>query len=55
MIPKNHSATTRISRRNEIELAIEQLVAKKLELTEDDYFRQLEVLMVKLARVYEGK
>jgi hypothetical protein len=41
------------TRRNELELALEQLHESKPKLQEDDYYQQLEVLLVELARLYE--
>jgi hypothetical protein len=40
------------ARRDELELAVETLREKKPKLPEDDYFRQLEGLMLDLAKVY---
>ena len=41
-------------RRDRIEVEIATLRAKKDALAEDEYYRQLEVLMVELARLYDG-
>jgi hypothetical protein len=41
-------------RRNELERAIEELRATKEKVSADDYYRQLEVLLLELARLYEG-
>jgi hypothetical protein len=40
-------------RRDEIEAALEKLRLQKSELSQDDYYRQLEPLLVELARLYE--
>lgn len=40
-------------RRNQLELAIAQLRQKKPQLSEDEYYDQLETLLVELARLYE--
>lgn len=41
------------ARRDELEVAIESLRDKKALLAEDDYYRQLERLLVELAKIYE--
>ena len=40
-------------RRDELELTIANLRDQKSQLKEDDYYQQLEVIMVELARIYE--
>jgi hypothetical protein len=40
------------ARRDELERQIEALRAAKSQLTEDEYYRRLEVLLVELARIY---
>ena len=40
------------ARRDELELAVESLREQKAKLAEDDYYRQLETLMLELAKVY---
>jgi hypothetical protein len=42
------------ARRDELEKEVESLRAKKASLDEAEYYRQLEALLVRLARVYEG-
>jgi predicted ATPase len=41
------------ARRDDLELKIESLRAKKATLPEDDYYKQLDDLLLRLARVYE--
>ena len=41
-------------RRNELERAIEELRATKEKVTADEYYRQLEVLLLELARLYDS-
>ena len=43
------------ARRDELELAILKLRENKNSLTEDNYYRQLEVLLLETARLYETK
>lgn len=43
----------KIAKRNQIELAIEDLRKKKAQLSEDQYYQQLEALLLPLARLYE--
>ena len=38
-------------RRNELELAVEKLRDQKEKMNEDDYYRQLEPMMVELAKI----
>ena len=45
----------RQARREELEAQIEQLVAEKNEMAADDYYRQLEALLVPLARLHETR
>ena len=40
------------AKRNELELAVEELRSAKSELAEDDYYQRLEVLMLQLASLY---
>ncbi len=39
-------------RRDELETAVESLIAKKIQLSEDDYYNQLEKLMLELSEFY---
>ena len=39
--------------RNELELQIAQLRKRKSEMDADDYYKELELLLVKLARLYQ--
>jgi hypothetical protein len=48
------SAETR-ARRNQLEMELEKLREKKKDLSEQEYYRRLEGLMVELARIYEPK
>ena len=41
------------ARRNAIEVSISQLRDRKRTLAEDDYYQQLEALLLDLARLYE--
>jgi hypothetical protein len=43
------------SRRDELEQALSALRSKKAEMKEDDYYSQLEKLMVETARLYPDK
>ena len=43
------------ARRDELEQNLSALRSKKTELKEDDYYRQLEAILVEIARLYEGK
>jgi hypothetical protein len=43
------------ARRDELEQSLSALRAKKSEMKEDDYYRQLESILVEVSRLYEGK
>ncbi|WP_435015321.1 hypothetical protein TA3x_002859 [Tundrisphaera sp. TA3] len=43
-----------LQRRDQIEVAVASLRSKKTSLAEDEYYRQLEALMLELARLYKG-
>jgi hypothetical protein len=43
------------ARRDELEQNLSALRSKKPELNEDDYYRQLEAILVEIARLYESK
>lgn len=42
-----------VERRNALEIQLEELRARKGELSEDEYYNRLEALLLKLARIYE--
>lgn len=46
-------APAALERRNALEFQVEELRAKKAELTEDEYYKRLETLLLELARIYE--
>jgi hypothetical protein len=43
------------ARRDELEQELGALRSKKAELKEDDYYRQLEVILVEIARLYQSR
>lgn len=43
------------ARRDELEQKLSALRARKAQMNEDDYYRQLEPVLVEISRIYEGK
>jgi hypothetical protein len=42
------------ARRDELELGIARLRESKSQMTEDEYYQQLEKLLIEVARLYDG-